>query len=67
MADQSREYRLQADECRRQAEKAWTRMNRRKWLRLADEWLMLAETTEIIDRMHGKRPMIDGQEAPAVI
>jgi hypothetical protein len=39
-------YRKQAEECREQAIKAISPLDKEAWLRLAEEWLMLASSAE---------------------
>jgi hypothetical protein len=39
-------YRKQADECRQQAEKAISPLDKEAWLRVAEEWLKLAQSNE---------------------
>jgi hypothetical protein len=39
-------YRKQAEECREQATKAISPLDKEAWLRLAEEWLMLASSAE---------------------
>jgi hypothetical protein len=41
MTDAER-YRKTADECRREAEKAISPLDKKQWLQLEDEWLRLA-------------------------
>jgi hypothetical protein len=45
MTDAER-YRKTADECRRQAEKAISPLDKEQWLQLADEWLKLASSLD---------------------
>jgi hypothetical protein len=39
-------YRKQAEECRRLAKKSANQFDKNSWLRLADEWIKLAEADE---------------------
>jgi hypothetical protein len=44
--DEAARYRKQAEECREQAAKAISPLDREAWLRVANEWLMLALAVE---------------------
>jgi hypothetical protein len=46
MADDADRFRKQAEECREQAEKAMSPLDKEAWLRLAGEWIKLAMTAE---------------------
>jgi hypothetical protein len=39
-------FRLEAEECRRLAENARTEVDKEAWLRLADDWIKLAESAQ---------------------
>jgi hypothetical protein len=39
-------YRRQAEECRKLAERSANQFDKNSWLRLADEWIKLAEADE---------------------
>jgi hypothetical protein len=39
-------FRAQADECRQQAERAINPLDKEAWLRLAGEWIKLAQASE---------------------
>ena len=39
-------FRSEAKECRRLAEQATSRIDKQAWLRLAEDWIKLAEETE---------------------
>ena len=39
-------FRLEAKECRRLAENARTEVDKEAWLRLADDWIKLAESAQ---------------------
>ena len=40
------EYRHKASEARKQAELSWRPSDREAWLRIAEEWMKLAQTRE---------------------
>jgi hypothetical protein len=42
------EYRRKAQECRDEAARAFNEADRKTWLRMAEEWLMLARNAEEI-------------------
>jgi hypothetical protein len=44
--DDADRYRKQAEECRQQAEKAVSPLDKEAWLRVAAEWIKLAQSTE---------------------
>jgi hypothetical protein len=46
MADDASKFRKQAEEARQHAERAISPLDKEAWLRVADEWLKLAETAE---------------------
>jgi hypothetical protein len=46
MADDVNRYRKQAEECRREAEKALSPLEKEAWLRLAGDWIKLAQQAE---------------------
>ena len=47
MSDQDvARFRAQADECRQQAERAINPLDKEAWLRLAGEWIKLAQASE---------------------
>jgi hypothetical protein len=46
MSTQSDNYRKNADDCRAQAEKAVSALDRERWLKLAEEWLRLAQAED---------------------
>jgi hypothetical protein len=48
--DETARFRQQAEECRQQAEKAVSPLDKESWLRMAGEWIKLAMTIE------GRRP-----------
>ena len=39
-------YRRKADDCRREAERAVSPLDRQRWLQLAGDWMKLAEARE---------------------
>jgi hypothetical protein len=45
-SDDADRYRKQAEECRQQARKAVSPLDKEAWLRVAEEWLNLAQSTE---------------------
>jgi hypothetical protein len=44
--DEAAKYRAQADECRRQAEKAISPRDKEAWLKVAGEWANLAQSVD---------------------
>jgi hypothetical protein len=46
MIDDATRYRQQADECREQAEKAHSPLDKERWLRLAGNWITMAQDAE---------------------
>jgi hypothetical protein len=47
MSDQNvARFRAQADDCRQQAERAINLLDKEAWLRLAGEWIKLAQASE---------------------
>jgi hypothetical protein len=50
--DDTEQFRQQAEECRREAEKAITPWTREAWLKLAADWLRLAQ--DIVARRNRK-------------
>jgi hypothetical protein len=44
MSDDANRYRKQAEECRQQAEKAVSPLDKEAWLRVAGEWIKLAQS-----------------------
>jgi hypothetical protein len=46
MSDEADRFRKQADECREQAAKAISPLDKEAWLRVAEEWLKLALSKE---------------------
>jgi hypothetical protein len=44
--DDADKFRKQADECRQQAEKAISPLDKEAWLRVAGEWIKLAMSVE---------------------
>jgi hypothetical protein len=44
--DDAEKFRKQADECRQQAEKAISPLDKEAWLRVAGEWIKLAMSVE---------------------
>jgi hypothetical protein len=46
MSDDSEKFRRQADESRQQAAKAINPLDKEAWLRLAEEWIKLAQASE---------------------
>ena len=42
----ARGFRKQAEECRQQAAKAISPLDKEVWLRVAEEWIKLAQSTE---------------------
>jgi hypothetical protein len=44
------EYRQNAIECHEQAAKSLTPHDKQQWLKIAEHWLELAETTELSER-----------------
>jgi hypothetical protein len=46
MSNDSDRFRRQADECREQAAKAINPLDKESWLRVAEEWIKLAQATE---------------------
>ena len=49
-------YRREAEECRRNAESAFSPIDREAWLRLAADWAKLAEGAELYGRRSGSSP-----------
>jgi hypothetical protein len=45
-SDDADRYRRQADECRQQAERAISPLDKEAWLRVAGEWIKLAQDAE---------------------
>ena len=45
-SDDADRYRKQAEECRQQARKAVSPLDKEAWLRVAEEWLKLAQSNE---------------------
>jgi hypothetical protein len=50
--DDANRFREQAEECRQQAEKAKSPLDKEAWLRVAGEWIKLAQAA---DERGGKR------------
>jgi hypothetical protein len=48
--DDAARFRKQADECRQQAEKAISPLDKETWLRVAGEWIKLAQSAEDMAR-----------------
>jgi hypothetical protein len=46
MADDTDKFRKLAEECRQQAAKAVSPIEKQQWLRLSEEWLKLAQAAE---------------------
>ena len=46
MSDDAAGFRKQAEECRAQAAKAVSPLDKEAWLQVAEEWLKLAESAE---------------------
>jgi hypothetical protein len=46
MSDDTARFRAQAEECRRQAERAISPLDKEAWLRVAGEWIKLAQDAE---------------------
>jgi hypothetical protein len=46
MADDADRYRKHAEECRQQAAKAVSPVDKQQWLRRSEEWLRLAQSGE---------------------
>jgi hypothetical protein len=46
MSDDAGRFRKQAEECRAQATKAVSPLDKESWLRAAEEWLKLASSAE---------------------
>ncbi|MBB4259714.1 MULTISPECIES: hypothetical protein [unclassified Bradyrhizobium] len=46
-------YRIEAEECRRLAERAIKRPDKEAWLRLAADWMKLAEGASTSDKREG--------------
>jgi hypothetical protein len=44
--DEAARFRKQADECREQAAKALSPLDKEAWLRVAEEWIKLAMSVE---------------------
>jgi hypothetical protein len=44
--DEAARFRKQADECREQAAKAVSPLDKESWLRVAEEWIKLAMSVE---------------------
>jgi hypothetical protein len=44
--DSADEYRKKADECREQAERSISPIDKSAWLRIAEQWLKLAQETD---------------------
>ena len=51
MPDEADRFRKQADECREQAAKAFSPLDKEAWLRVAEEWIKLAQSIEERDRI----------------
>jgi hypothetical protein len=51
MIDDATRYRQQADECREQAERAVSPLDKERWLQLAGNWITMAQEAEA---KHGK-------------
>jgi len=45
-SDEADKFRKQADECREQAAKAYSPLDKEAWLRVAEEWIKLAMSVE---------------------
>jgi hypothetical protein len=45
-ADNTARYRKQADEARQQAERAVSELHKEAWLKVAGEWIQLAQNAE---------------------
>jgi hypothetical protein len=46
MPDDAERYRKKAEECRQQAEKAVSPLDKKAWLQLAMDWIKLAQAPE---------------------
>jgi hypothetical protein len=46
MIDDADRFRKQAEECREQAAKALSPLDKEAWLRVAEEWLKLAQSVD---------------------
>jgi hypothetical protein len=46
MSEDADRFRKQAEECRQQAAKAINPLDKETWLRVAEEWLKLAQVTD---------------------
>jgi hypothetical protein len=44
--DDAARFRKQAEECRQQAERAISPLDKEEWLRVAGEWIKLAQSAE---------------------
>ena len=51
MSDDADRFRKQADECREQAERSISPLDKERWLRLAGDWIRMAQDAEA---RHGK-------------
>ena len=51
MSDDADRFRKQADECREQAELSLSPLDKERWLRLAGDWIRMAQEAEA---RHGK-------------
>jgi hypothetical protein len=57
-SDRAEEFRGNADECRRQAQRSLCHEDKARWLKLAEGWQKLAENTEADDlKMQGSIPL----------
>ena len=54
--DDAARFRKQAEECREQAAKAVSSLDKEAWLRVAEEWHKLASSAE--GRHRGKAPLL---------
>jgi hypothetical protein len=49
------EYRRNADDCRRQAEKSLNPLDKERWLKIAEHWLMMAQESDADPRTRSDR------------
>jgi hypothetical protein len=61
---EAEQYRKTADDCRREAEKAISPLDKERWLQLADEWLRLALS---LNKKAPQTPRARDREAPLAL
>lgn len=50
LPDPAEVYRKKAEDCRREAERAVSPIDRQRWIQLAGDWMKLAQAGEMLDR-----------------